>query len=190
MAAMNHRRNSSAQLGTSLIEVLITLVVTAFGLLGLAGLQYRVQVSDMESYQRAQALVLLDDMSSRLSTNRAAAATYITASPLGAGMTCPAANSTQQQKDAVQWCQALQGAAEVDASGKSGAMIGARGCVASLPNNEYMITVAWQGLVPVSAPAASVSCGVNQYDGAGDSQCKQDRCRRVVTTIVRIADLS
>ena len=58
------------------MEVLVTLVVTAFGLLGLAGLQYRVQMSDVESYQRAQALVLLQDMSSRISTNRGQALSY------------------------------------------------------------------------------------------------------------------
>jgi type IV pilus assembly protein PilV len=190
MATMNVRSNTHLQLGTSLIEVLVTLVVTAFGLLGLAGLQYRVQLSDVESYQRAQALVLLQDMSARISTNRGAAATYVTAAPLGTGDDCPTAVATQQERDAAQWCNALQGAAEEDAAGKSGAMIGARGCVASLPDNEYMITIAWQGLSPVSAPPASVTCGANAYDGDADSQCTQDRCRRVVTTIVRIADLS
>ena len=80
--------------GTSMIEVLVTLVIVAIGLLGLAGLQSRLQISEMESYQRAQALILLNDMASRLAANRANAASYITPGPLGAGMTCPTSTAT------------------------------------------------------------------------------------------------
>src|SRR5687768_16204629 len=187
---MTTRAPTRNQLGTSMVEVLVTIVITVVGLLGLAGLQYRVQLSDVESYQRSQALVLLQDMASRISTNRAAAATYVTAAPLGSGMTCPTTVDTRQEIDAMQWCNALQGAAELEGTIKSGAMIGARGCVASLPNDEYMVTVAWQGLTPISAPPASVTCGANQYDGTGSHECTNDRCRRVVTTIVRIGALN
>jgi type IV pilus assembly protein PilV len=146
----------------------------------------------MESYQRVQALVLLNDMASRITVNRGSATLYITTGgPLGAGMTCPTSAATRRTEiDAAEWCQALQGAAELTAeSNKAGAMVGARGCVQGLPDNEYMITVAWQGLSPVSAPPASVTCGRGAYDEAG-SECISDRCRRVVTTIVRIASLS
>jgi type IV pilus assembly protein PilV len=190
VASLNMHSLVKKQFGTSMIEVLVTLVVTAIGLLGLAGLQYRVQMSDVESYQRAQALVLLQDMSARISTNRAAAASYVTTAPLGFGEPCPTDVDTRQELDAVQWCNALQGAAEVQGASKAGAMLGARGCVESLPDNEYMITIAWQGLTPVSAPPASVTCGADLYDGAGNNACTNDRCRRVVTTIVRIATLS
>jgi type IV pilus assembly protein PilV len=187
---MSALRANTSQ-GTSLIEVLVTMVITSFGLLGLAGLQQRMQLSEMESYQRVQALVLLDDMSSRIAVNRGSAAEYITADgPLGAGMECPTDAATRPEIDAAEWCQALQGAAELtSASGKAGAMLGGRGCVESLPENEYMITIAWQGLSPVSAPPASVACGSGEYDEAG-TDCIQDRCRRVVTTIVRIARLT
>ena len=179
-----------AQGGTTLIEVLVTIVILVFGLLGLAGLQARLQVSEMEAYQRAQALILLEGMANRIATNRANAAAYITASPLGAGMSCPTTNSTVQQVDASEWCNALQGAAETTGSSKVGAMIGARGCVAK-PDpaiNEYMVTVAWQGLAPISAPPNSVTCGLNSYDTAG-TPCTSDRCRRAITTIVRIGTL-
>jgi type IV pilus assembly protein PilV len=181
---------ANAARGTSLIEVLVTIVIVAFGLLGLAGLQSRMQLSEMEAYQRSQALILLDDMASRITVSRAMAADYVTAGPLGAGMTCSTVAATRPEIDSSAWCRALQGAAEVTAGGgQAGAMLGGRGCVESLPGNEYMITVAWQGLAPVSAPPASVTCGVNAYDEAG-STCVADRCRRVVTTIVRIATLN
>jgi len=105
-------------------------------------------------------------------------------------MICPTTTTSRQEIDRAQWCNALQGAAETQGSGKVGAMLGARGCVESLPNNEYMITVAWQGLTPISAPPASVTCGSDQYNGTSDDSCDGDRCRRVVTTIVRIATLN
>lgn len=182
---------ASLERGTSLIEVLVTILIVSFGLLGLAGLQQRMQLSEMESYQRVQALVLLNDMASRITVNRGMAAEYITTGgPLGAGMSCPTSPVTRPERDAAEWCHALQGAAELtSASNKAGAMVGGRGCVERLPDNEYMITVAWQGLSPVSAPPASVACGRGAYDEDGTA-CVQDRCRRVVTTIVRIADLS
>lgn len=192
MAALTSMRSRSPQLGTSMIEVLVTLVITVLGLLGIAGLQYRVQLSDVESYQRSQAIVLLQDMAARISTNRNAAVTYVTTSPIGGTSSCPTTVGTRQEIDTMQWCHALQGAAELAADGtsRSGAMIGARGCVQALPNHEYMITVAWQGLAPVSAPPASVACGAGLYDGAGDNACINDLCRRVVTTVVRLEPLS
>jgi type IV pilus assembly protein PilV len=177
--------------GTSLIEVLVTILVVSFGLLGLAGLQSRMQLAEMESYQRAQALILLNDMASRIAVNRGRAADYVTtAGPLGAGMTCPTNPVTRPEIDAAVWCKALQGAAEVTSADTDvGAVVGGRGCVESLPDNEYMVTIAWQGLTPMNAPPASVACGQNLYDDAA-SGCAEDRCRRVVTTIVRIATLT
>jgi type IV pilus assembly protein PilV len=190
----------NSQRGTSLIEVLVTMVILAFGLLGAAGLQARLQLADMEAYQRAQALILLDDIANRIATNRAQAAAYVTGAgnPLGTGMVCPTplTTATLQQIDAAQWCNALQGVAEVAGSGKPiGAMLGARGCVESLSTTtkEYLVTVAWQGMAPISAPPASVACGANLYNGAvgsTSSNCTSDRCRRVVTTIVQIGGLT
>ena len=64
--------------GFILLEVLVAIIILAFGLLGLAGLQERMQAAEMESYQRSQALVLLEDMGARINANRVAAATYDT----------------------------------------------------------------------------------------------------------------
>lgn len=179
-----------SQRGTSLIEVLVTVVILTFGLLGLAALQSRLQLSEMEAYQRAQALVLLEDMANRISANRdsTAAPAYATSTPLGTGNTCSiASNSSRQERDACEWSNALQGVAETSGGNRVGAMIGARGCVQLLPGgNQYMITVAWQGMGPVTAPP--VSCGENLYNNG--TTCTNDRCRRVVTTIVRFGTLT
>lgn len=176
--------------GISLIEVLVTLIILAVGMLGVMGLQARLQQSDMEVYQRTQALILLEDMASRLAANRNQAANYVTGptSPLGVGMTCPAAGSTQLERDRADWCNALQGAAETEGGNQVGAMLGGRGCIESLGSGQYLITVAWQGLAPLSAPPAGSACARNSYDAAGTA-CTADRCRRVVTTVVRVAAL-
>lgn len=179
------------QYGIALLEVLITMVILAVGLLGLAGLEARLHSTELEFYGRSQALILLNDMASRITSNRNAAASYVTASPLGVGANCTTSTATQAQRDAGEWCNQLQGAAEVSGTSKVGAMIGGRGCVESLGNGEYMVTVAWQGLVPTSAPPISVSCGANLYNGAAaNTNCVNDLCRRVITTVVKIATLS
>lgn len=178
--------------GVSLIEVLITVVILAIGLLGLAGLQVRLQTSEIESYQRTHALILLEDMANRVSANRKNAAAYVTtaATPLGTGDAQPnACVGNGQALDACQWSNALKGAAELSATATNvGAMIGARGCVEDLGTGEqFLITVVWQGLTPISAPTSA--CGAGLYDGAAGS-CINDLCRRTMSTIVRIADLN
>ena len=182
----------SVERGTSLIEVLITVVILAFGLLGLAGMQTRLQLSEMEAYQRAQGLILLEDMANRITSNRTAAASYVTGTALGTGMNCPTTTATTTQRDSNEWCNSLQGASETQAANNAvrvGAFINGRGCVESLGSGEYLVTVAWQGLAPISAPPSSVACGQGNYNGATGSACVSDLCRRVVTTIVRIAAL-
>lgn len=176
--------------GISMIEVLVTIVILAFGLLGLAGLHTRLQLSEMEAYQRSQALLLLDDMVNRMSTNRYAAASYVTATaPAGTGNACTATTFTDREaRDACEWSNALLGAAEMSGTSKVGALIGGRGCVSDLGNGEYMITVAWQGNGPLSAPPASVSCGQSLYDSG--TRCTNDKCRRAISTVVRINSLS
>jgi type IV pilus assembly protein PilV len=73
---MNASLNNFRQSGFSMIEVLVTLIILLVGLLGLAGLMVQSQRSEMESYQRVQALILLQDMAGRISANRMAASCY------------------------------------------------------------------------------------------------------------------
>src|SRR5512132_1216789 len=67
---------SATQGGFSLLEVLIAIMIVMVGLLGLAGMQARAQVAEFESYQRAQALVLLYDMMDRINNNRSTASCF------------------------------------------------------------------------------------------------------------------
>ena len=190
MVAARTRSTVHGQGGTTLIEVLVTLVIIAIGLLGLAQLQVRVQASEMDAYQRAQALLLLNDMVSRINTNRAEAAQYVTGlAALGADMTCPTDVSTRRATDLTEWCNALQGAGETSGGNRVGALIGGRGCIESLGGTEYLVTVAWQGLSPIAALPDSVACGENEYDGADGSNCVGDLCRRAVTARILVGAL-
>jgi type IV pilus assembly protein PilV len=184
-------RAPRSQRGTSLVEVLVTMVILAIGLLALAGLQARLHVLQIESYQRAQALIILSDMAGRITNNRYDAVDYVTATPLGTGAACPTTTATRQEADVTEWCNQILGASETDTGGGAvGAMVGGRGCVEALGGDEYLVTVAWQGLIPISAPPATVTCGENAYDGDAGSQCLSDLCRRVVTTVIRIPTLT
>src|SRR5205814_2345916 len=76
-------RMRQPQSGATMMEVLVSILIVVIGLLGLAGLQSRINLSEMESFQRAQALVLLQDMVDRINANRKNAALYVTTQPLG-----------------------------------------------------------------------------------------------------------
>jgi type IV pilus assembly protein PilV len=119
--------------GFTLPELLA--VMAAFGLLGLAAFLAKAQVGSLESYQRAQASVLLQDMQSRLLGNSADAASYVTASPLGTGDTGSAdcaGVAAGSARDKCEWSQALKGAAEQRGQASVGALQDARGCIAQV----------------------------------------------------------
>lgn len=180
--------------GFSLIEVLVTLVVVALGLFGLTALQAKLQLSEIDSYQRSQALLLVQDMADRITANRKNAAAYVTASgtELGTGVT-PATNcaaeTTPTLRDHCEWGTALQGAAEKEGTTLTGAMVGARGCIEDIGSDSYLVSVVWQGLTPLSAPPDGLTCGAGDYDGGDGSPCQADICRRAISTIVRIGTL-
>lgn len=182
--------SARVQRGASLIEVLVTIVILTFGLLGLAAMQSKMQVGSVEAYQRAQAIVLLSDMGQRIMANRSQAADYVTDSAIGAGDSGPAACGTLAAgpaRDRCEWSQTLKGAAETRDSANFGAMIEARGCIAQVQAPDptpgvcapgvYQVSVAWQGMHQTIAPAET--CGKDQY---GD-----DRNRRAISTRVSIA---
>jgi type IV pilus assembly protein PilV len=95
--------------GVSIVEVLVTMVILAFGLLGVAGLQTKIGAAEMESYQRAQALLALSLMTERISANAAQAANYVTAGTLGTGDAEPVDCTTIAQgpnRDLCDWSNA------------------------------------------------------------------------------------
>jgi len=189
---------SQRNAGFSLIEILVSLVVLLIGLLGFASLLVHANKAEMESYQRVQALILLQDMADRINTNRKVASCYVTPNPTGGSAyvgtgysstpVCTAGSAEQQTRavaDLTEWNTVLQGAAETNAiSGNSvGAMIGARGCVAyDSTTKQYTVTVVWQGLSATASPTAGLTCGSGLYG--------TETKRRAVSTVLSIANLS
>ena len=166
------------QHGVSLLEVLITIVILAFGLLGLAGLQAKIQLVEVESFQRGQAILLLNDMSERISANRTFAANYVSATTVrGTGDSQPATCAGETiglNRDLCQWSNALKGSSEQKSGSNVGTMTGGRGCIRSVQVEDigtctpgiYEVTVAWQGLHKTIEPAST--CGKESY-GSDDA---------------------
>ena len=184
--------------GYALVETMVTIVVIAFGLLGVAGLVSRSFVTEAEATQRTRAALLLQDMVGRINANRAVVACYAitidasTGTPylgVGAdvsGLVCGVGSATANTRaiqDLVEWSDLLAGASET-AGGNVGAMVGARGCVTEddAANRIYTVSVAWQGLTATKAPDATLNCAKDLY---GD-----EKLRRVVSIPVRIATLN
>ena len=193
--------------GFNLLEVLVAMLIVMVGLLGLAGMQARAQIAELESYQRAQALVLLYDMMDRVNDSRTTASCFVSAASKYYGDTtnppalaCSASNPADQAMaiaSMTAWHNLLQGAAETKSGGASrvGAMIGARGCVTYdaataylntggttiSGTGEYTIMVSWQGIADTFAPTKS--CG-------GAAQYGTETKRRTVWATMRIGTLA
>jgi type IV pilus assembly protein PilV len=195
-----------AHSGFSMIEVLVALMIVVLGLLGLAGMQVRMQQAEFESYQRAQALVLMQDMVDRIQLSRVTAScfrytTTVVGTPyLGASASYTPAcavssanDNTQAVNSMTDWSNLLAGAAETKGGTSVGAMVGARGCVnynaaselldptaAAIPGTGiYTVAVAWQGTTDTIAPT------VNCANGLFGAEAR----RRVVSTQFRLAFL-
>lgn len=188
--------------GFSMIEVLVTIVILMIGLLGLAGLQARALSSQMESYQRSQALLLLKDMASRIEANRSNIVLY-SGKTLGTGSACPATTgNTLVDDDLCDWHNALLGSAEQLSDGSNvGAMIGARGCIYQIAAanattgvaGQYVVVVSWQGMNVTSAPDISTTtspgqCGKDQYKNKDN--VTEEKLHRVISLPINIATLT
>lgn len=197
---MDNYKRQVQQRGVGMIEVLVTLIILLVGLLGLAGLMLQSQRAEMESYQRVQALVLLQDMVGRINTNRAVASCYAVTTDATNGTpffdsttastppTCTAGSAEQNARainDMRDWSRALAGNSELagaDYTATVGAMIGARGCVTlNALSGVYTVSVAWQGMGNTNAPVAALVCAKNQYS--------DEKQRRVVSATLQIANL-
>jgi type IV pilus assembly protein PilV len=178
MSAMQHSRRARGQRGATLIEVLVSLVILMVGLLGLIGVMIQSQRAQLESYQRTQALLLVQDMAARISSNRVAADCYAIAvmgtgkdtATLDAGA-CTKGDATQKARvtyDLRQWNELLKGSAELAGANQVGAILGARGCIAKAATGVFQVSVAWQGVESAGTAPAGVTCGSGSY-GANDA---------------------
>jgi len=208
-------RLAGSEGGFSLLEVLIAMLIVMVGLLGLAGMQARAQVAEFESYQRAQALVLLYDMVERLGSNRITARCFaittdtVSGAPYFGDPASPvtpscavdtAANNTMAAAAMTAWDDLLRGAAEKKGAAATnvGAMIGARGCISYNVNTEYVNATSGANINDTGEYTIAVSwqgmadtfqptkaCGAGLYGSASGNDVK----RRTVWVTMRLATL-
>jgi type IV pilus assembly protein PilV len=76
---------SSLIKGLSLIEVLVTVVITSIGLMGLVSLQMQAVRATTDSGNRSQAIWIWNDIINRIHANEVASASYIDANPVACG---------------------------------------------------------------------------------------------------------
>lgn len=172
------RHDVNAPGGFALVEVMVTIVLLTIGLIGLAGLQARTALAEMEAYQRTQALILVQDMADRIVANKANAARYV-GDDYGIGAAAGCSGSNGFQFDLCTWSNAIRGAAEKSGAINVGTLLGGRGCIATNATDRYQVIIAWQGLAPTVAPG--VHCGQHSY-GA-------ETYRRAVVVPVHLANL-
>ena len=176
---MKLRRRHS---GFTLIEVLVTFVIIAIGLLGLGALQVNTMNNSFDTHQRALVASMVEDMTARIRMNASAARAgdYFTGRP----DSTDCAEMMGAQRDLCEWYAQIDGSSasmlSEDVSGAEGqrnigAPLGARGCIVPLSSSGsgelwVRVSVAWVGITPQSQAAAS--CGA---DDMGD-----EAYRRVV----------
>ncbi len=131
--------------GFTMVEVLITLVILAVGLLGLAGLQVRSLSGSHGAYLRTQAAQYAADMVDRMLANRGAATAGNYNLAMGA---TPCALTTVACNDLVEWHNLLNGTINV-----TGGLPGGRGSIAVDADHVVTVVVQWDN---TDGPPSSV----------------------------------
>lgn len=205
---MLNKRHDTAKGGFSLLEVILTMAILAVGLLGLAGLQARALNAEADSFSRAQAMMLANELADRMLSNLAEVTTSTSAATgynqqdassvktvFGTGYnndcitvanntaalqaSCCAAKASMAARDLCEWDLAIKGIGEAIGSTKVGAMTSARACVFNTGTaGVFQIDVVWQGR----------DIGVVPSDNSCGSTAITSR-RSGVSRVVRLADL-
>lgn len=68
--------------GLTLIEILVTMVITSIGLMGLLSLQMQAIRSTQDAGNQSQSIWILNDLSSRIRVNESSSLSYVSANPV------------------------------------------------------------------------------------------------------------
>lgn len=132
--------------GFTMIEVLITVVITAVGLLGLGALQLVSMKNINNTQYRTLATMYAYDMAERMRSNHQGvlSGAYNNITGAGSAMSCTAVCSPSDMAlaDAYEWNQFISGGVNGDVS--QGALPGGVGTVVSQgTGSAFLITIAW-----------------------------------------------
>lgn len=159
---------AARQSGFSLLEVLIAVVVTSVGLIGLAGMQAAGLNSNQRAYQRSQATVLAYDLADRMRANTNSINSYLTSSMTlaqavaagevaGCKSTTGCSTAQMAQTDLVDWNADLT----VALPNPTGVITLDNRGTATLDDDLYTITLSWDddrnGVVDEEDPGFEMS---------------------------------
>jgi type IV pilus assembly protein PilV len=182
--------NVNKQKGFSLVEVLVTLMITTIALLGSISLQVVSKRSVYDAMQRTSAAHLANDLFSRMRANSTSLVNYVPGGTIGQGSRgiapandClnPAAGCTDIQLagyDLWQWEQHLDGQQEQVNHNPVGGLMSATACLVGPVgggSGNYQIAIAWRGRTGLANPAIN-ACGA----GGGLLYGANDEFRRVL----------
>lgn len=163
---------SSRISGFALLEVLVTMLVISFGLLGIASMQLSVKRASYQTSQRALAYTLAGDLMERIRVNGDGVSGYQTASALtGSAIanepTCESATCTSAEianRDLFAWERLIDSGSVQINSANAGGLIAPAGCVVFTPSptmpagtntGEVRVVVSWLGLDEVQSAASA-----------------------------------
>ena len=145
--------------GFTLIEILISVVIMAVGVLGATGLQLRGLDANRATYFRTEATHLANDIVNRMQVNPdaayatiAAASTYVTGTPPVAPTNCTTTLCDPDQMAGFDLAQLYCGIRSTDSAGATHAACTTLGVTGLLPSgtaeisrdaNAYTITIGW-----------------------------------------------
>ncbi|MCP3849031.1 MAG: type IV pilus modification protein PilV, partial [Gammaproteobacteria bacterium] len=170
------------QIGVGMIEVLVAIVITAVGLLGVAKMQSLALQSNHDASQRSMAIYFTEDIISRIrSVPQASLASlasyddtivgykkdttekrYIPLEPTPVcDLAYPCDNFIEKfNHDLWEWEQLLDGEMEKSGATQVGGLFNANGCIA-VSNNQVTVIVAWDAIDNAAASTSAVAdaCG-------------------------------
>jgi len=163
---MLNRKPISEQRGLGLIEIMITLIILAIGFLAAANMQIRGMRGNLDSMQRAQALLSMNDMMDRMRNNPQGVqnghyngrSTGTLTQPTCASTGC--SNQQLADMDFFEWSanfEALRGETNFTPllPGENESTP-AQGHISQPLNGVYTISLQWQGSSPFTQDASTL----------------------------------
>lgn len=177
-----------SQLGFSLLELLVTVVVFSVGLLAVAGLQTVSKQANFEAIQRTAASQIANGLLEDIRMNGDAVDIYLAAGELGNGSLGgePAPNCrTGTECNAAQkaahdlwfWEQVIDGNLETNAGIGTGGLVLPALCITGPAGGGagiYQVSIAWRGTVTITSAVAN-PCGT-----AGGNYGAANEFRRII----------
>ena len=154
MNSPTHQPTTTAQTGFTLIEVMIALLVLAFGLMGLAGLQATGIKNNNSAYVRSIAAQYAAEISDRMRANTAIDYSTITAAPHSACKATAGCTTTEMaENDMQEWQDGLAASLPLGAGTVTPIAV-------SNPDKAFVVNIFWDdersGVAP-STPNFKVS---------------------------------